>query len=211
MSGIRSNGSFEFNVMMASQRNGPGMKIANPLNPTSPLVAGIGMSLTSWAVLHLESSSMVGTMMLQFASAEFKSTRMLTDWVPIPNMQTTLFSGQVWVQPKFLGECRIIMRLFASAAKITVSISSTNCRSLVALLSFQFKVLWKAFKFQFPASLLAWLTNQFYQVVCVAIVIYSFRIYSLIGLRGCVTQSVANQKARLEWDLSVFICPTPKF
>ncbi len=37
-----------------------------------------------------------------------------------------------------------------------------------------------------------------------------FIIYSLIWLRGCVAQSVGNQKARLEWDLLVFICPNPK-
>jgi hypothetical protein len=42
------------------------------------------------------------------------------------------------------------------------------------------------------------LTNQFDQVVCVAIVIYYFKIYSLIRLRGCIAQSVANQKVRLE-------------
>jgi hypothetical protein len=167
MSGIRSNGSFGFDVMMASQRNGPGMKIADPLKPTSPLVAGTGMSSTSWAVLHLESSSTVGTMMLQFASAKFKLMRMLTDWVPIPNMQTTLLWGQVRVPPKFLGKCRIIMHLCASAAKITVLISLIDCRSLVASLPFKFKILLKAFKFWFPASLLAWLTNQFDQVVCV--------------------------------------------
>ncbi len=79
MSGIRLNGLFEFELMMASWRNGPGMKIVDPSNPTSPLVAGIGMPLTSWAVLHLESLSTVGTMMLQIASAKFKLTRMLTD------------------------------------------------------------------------------------------------------------------------------------
>ncbi len=125
-------------------------------------------------------------------------------------MQTTLFLGWVWVPTKFLGECKIIMRLFASAAKITVSISLTNCRSLVTLLLFELKILLKSFKFWFPALLLAWLINQLDQVVCVAVVLYFFRIYSLIWLRGCVAQSVANQKVRLEWDLLVFICPTPK-
>jgi hypothetical protein len=90
------------------------------------------------------------------------------------------------------------MRLFASADKMTVLISSTNCHSLVASLSFEFKNLLKAFKFWFSASLLAWLTHQFNQVVCVAIIIYSFTINSLIQMRGCIAQSVANQKARLE-------------
>jgi hypothetical protein len=47
MSGIKSNESFVFNLMMVFWRNGPGMKIADPSNPTSLLVAGIGMSLTS--------------------------------------------------------------------------------------------------------------------------------------------------------------------
>jgi hypothetical protein len=120
----------------------------------------------------------------------WQQTKMSVIWVVEPtdtnpdiasqDMQTTLFLDQVQVPPKLLGECRIIMYLFASAVKITVSISSTNCHSLVALVSFKFKILLKAFKFQFPALLLAWLTNQLYQVVCVAIVIYSFRIYSLI-------------------------------
>jgi hypothetical protein len=62
------------------------------------------------------------------------------------------------------------MRLFASAAKTTISISLTNCHSLVASLLSKLKNLLKAFKFWFPASLLAWLTNQLDQVVCVAIV-----------------------------------------
>jgi hypothetical protein len=84
------------------------------------------------------------------------------------------------------------MHLFASAAKITVLISLTNCRGLVASLLFELKISLKAFKFWFPELLLAWLTNQLGQVVCVAIVIYSFRIYSLIRLRVCVAQSVAN-------------------
>ncbi len=79
MSGIRLNGSFVFNVMMAFWRNGPGIKIADPSNPTSLLIAGIGMSLTSWAVSHPESSSTVVTMMLQFASTKFKPKRTLTD------------------------------------------------------------------------------------------------------------------------------------
>jgi hypothetical protein len=76
------------------------------------------------------------------------------------------------------------MRLFASAAKITASISSTNCRSLVTSLSFELKISLKAFKFQLPALLLAWLINQLHQVECVIIVLYSFIIYSLIRSRG---------------------------
>ncbi len=47
MSGIRLNGSFMFDVMMAFWRSGPGIKIADPSNPTSPLFAEIGMSSTS--------------------------------------------------------------------------------------------------------------------------------------------------------------------
>ncbi len=38
-----------------------------------------------------------------------------------------------------------------------------------------------------------------------------FRIYSLIQLRGWVASSVANQIARLEWDLSVSFAPLQKF
>ena len=44
-------------------------------------------------------------------------------------MHTTLLSGLDLVPPKFLGLWRIIILLFASAAKITVSISSTKDRS----------------------------------------------------------------------------------
>ena len=44
-------------------------------------------------------------------------------------MHTTLLSDLDLVPPKFLGLWRIIILLFASAAKITVSISSTKDRS----------------------------------------------------------------------------------
>jgi hypothetical protein len=44
-------------------------------------------------------------------------------------MHTTLLSGLDLVPPKFLGLRRIIILLFASAVKITVSISSTKDRS----------------------------------------------------------------------------------
>jgi hypothetical protein len=53
-------------------------------------------------------------------------------WDPKPSMLETLLSGGVHVPPKFLGECRIMMFLLASAAKITESISSTNDRSFSA-------------------------------------------------------------------------------
>jgi hypothetical protein len=41
MSGIKLNGSFLFDKIMVFRRTGPGIKIAKPSNPTSPLAAGI--------------------------------------------------------------------------------------------------------------------------------------------------------------------------
>jgi hypothetical protein len=46
-------------------------------------------------------------------------------------MHIALFLGRDLVQPKFMGECRIMMFLFASAAKITIPISLTNACSFV--------------------------------------------------------------------------------
>jgi hypothetical protein len=57
------------------------------------------------------------------------------------------------------------MRLFASAAKISVLIIRPIAVVCGGSLSFKLKVLLKAFKFWFTALLLAWLTNQFDQVV----------------------------------------------
>ena len=46
----------------------------------------------------------------------------------------------------------------------------------------------KAWRLQFPASLLGWLVNHSDQVGCIAIVsLLLFRIYSLIRSRGCCT------------------------
>ena len=61
----------------------------------------------------------------QSVRAVLKSMKTYIAWAPRPNMHTTLLSGLDLVPPKFLGLWRIIILLFASAAKITVSISST--------------------------------------------------------------------------------------
>ncbi len=58
--------------------------------------------------------------------AVFKSNRTQVAREPAPSMHSTLFSGRDLVPPKFLGECRIIMSLFESAARIAVSISLTS-------------------------------------------------------------------------------------
>jgi hypothetical protein len=62
-------------------------------------------------------------MILQFASAVFKSMRMQMAWNPEPSMHETLLYRRVLVPPKSLGESRIMMFLLEPAAKITISIS----------------------------------------------------------------------------------------
>ncbi len=86
-------------------------------------------------------------------------------------MQTNLFLGLDLVLPKFLGECKIMMYLFESAAKITVSISLTNARSFASFESPELRMLLNASRFMFPASLLAWLINQLAQVECICMII----------------------------------------
>jgi hypothetical protein len=73
---------------------------------------------------------------------------------PRPSMQETLLSGPVLVPPKFLGECRIIMFLLLSAAKITVSISLTNDRSSSSFEASELRLSLYACRFLLPASLL---------------------------------------------------------
>ena len=77
----------------------------------------------------------------------------------------------------------IMMLLFALAAKITVSISSTNDHSFSAPFDSELRMSLKACKFLLPASLLVWLMNQSSQVA-VVIVSLAFRIYSLFGREG---------------------------
>jgi hypothetical protein len=92
-------------------------------------------------------------------------------WDPKPSMQDTLLSGRVLVPPKFLGECRIMMFLLASAAKITVLISLTNDHSFSASKAPKLRLLLNAWRFLLPASLLSWLINQSDQVVCIVMMI----------------------------------------
>ncbi len=73
--------------------------------------------------------------------------------------------------PKFMGECKIMMFLFKSAAKITVLISSTNARSFASFESPELRMLLNASRFLFSESLLAWLINQSAQVECVCMII----------------------------------------
>jgi hypothetical protein len=94
-------------------------------------------------------------------------------------MQTNLFAGRVLVPPKFLGECRSMILLLAFATKITVSTSSVTCYSLVASFTSEPRVSLNAWRFLFPASLLAWLINQSDQVVCVVIVSLVFLEFTL--------------------------------
>ncbi len=102
-------------------------------------------------------------------------------------MQTSLFAGLVLFPPKFFGEWSIMIPLLPFAAKITVSISSVTCCSLVASVSPELRVLLKAWRLRFPALLLGWFVNHSdQQVGCVAIVfLLIFRIYSLTRSRGC--------------------------
>ena len=102
--------------------------------------------------------------MLQSANAEFKSSWTLIASAPRPSMQTTLLLGLDSVPPRFFGECMIIMFLSVFAAKITVSISSTSDCNFSAFDADEPRMLPKACKFLFPASLLGWLRNQSSQV-----------------------------------------------
>jgi hypothetical protein len=61
--------------------------------------------------------------------------------------------------------------LLAFVAKITVSTSSVTCCSLIASFTSEPRVSLNAWRFLFPASLLAWLMNQLDQVVCAVIVL----------------------------------------
>jgi len=85
--------------------------------------------------------------------AEFKSGRMLAARAPKPIMHVTLLSGRDLVPPKFLGERSSMMFLFASAAKITVSNSSTKSRSFASVKTSEPKTSLKAWRFLLPASL----------------------------------------------------------
>jgi hypothetical protein len=83
---------------------------------------------------------------------------------PKPSKQETLLSGRVLVPPKFLEECRIMMFLLASAAKITVSISSASDHSFSAFEDPELRLSPNAWRFLLPASLLSCLLNQSDQV-----------------------------------------------
>ncbi len=76
--------------------------------------------------------------------------------------------------PKFLGECRIMMFPFKSAAKITVSISSTNAYSFALFESPELKMSLKAWRFLFPASLLLLSMNQSAQDECICMFIFVY-------------------------------------
>ena len=136
--------------MIAFLKTGPGMKIAEPSNPTTPFSLGAGMFATSSAYLHAARSWTDGTTIQVSTKAEFKSGRMFAARAPRPIMHVTLLSGRDLVPPK----C-IMMFLFASAAKITVSNSSTKSRSFASVETSEPKTSLKARRFLFPASLFA--------------------------------------------------------
>ena len=90
--------------MIAFLKTGPGMKIAEPSNPTTPFSLGAGMFATSSAYLHAARSWTDGTTIQVSTKAEFKSGRMFAARAPRPIMHVTLLSGRDLVPPKFLGE-----------------------------------------------------------------------------------------------------------
>ncbi len=52
MIGMSSKGFFVFNVITVFQRTGPGMKMAEPSNPSRLFASGAGVLATSLADLH---------------------------------------------------------------------------------------------------------------------------------------------------------------
>ncbi len=144
MMGMSSKGFLELDLMMELHRIGPGMKMAERSNPTRPSSPGAGMLATYLADLHSARSWTVWTMSWMSLKAVFKSKRTQVAQEPMPSMHTTLFLGWDLVPPKFLGECRIIVLLFKSAAKITVSMSLTNAWSFNLFESTKFMMSLKA-------------------------------------------------------------------
>ncbi len=106
------------------------MKIAEPSKPTNPFYSGTWMFATSSADVHPPRSWTDGTAIRMSVKAEFKTGRTHVARAPRPIMHATLLSGRDLVPPKLMGEWKSITFLFASAAKITVSISSTKSRSV---------------------------------------------------------------------------------
>jgi hypothetical protein len=183
------------------------MKIAEPSKPTSPFSSGAGIAATSSDDSQPARSWTDGTTIQMFAKAEFRSKRTGVARAPRPSMHETFSSGGDLVPPKFLGEWNSIMFLFGSAPKITVSISSTRSCNLASFETPAPRMLLKAWRFLFPASLLVWLVNHSAQVGCVCMV---FKNYSLIRLRGLVAHPMKS-KSKVEMRLRVSIFASPQF
>jgi hypothetical protein len=191
------------------------MKIADPSKLTMPISPGIGLFETSWTVSHSESSWTVGTMMLQFTNAVFKSTWMQTSFDPEPSMQLTLLSGWDLVPAKFLGKRRIMMFLLALAAKITALISLTHDCSFFAFEASELRLSPNACRFLLPVSLLSCLINQSDQVVCVGMMflddseLLSYESKSKVGMRLYSFITPLSKSLHTQPVFEFFVCPSP--
>jgi len=160
---------------------------------------------TSWADLQSERSVTAGTTIWQSAIAVLKSMRTYVTWVPRPSMHTTLLSGLDLVPPKFLGLRRIIILLFASAAKITVSISSTKDQSFSSSENPALRMLLKADIFLLPSLLLGWLLNHSVQSICCNMLLWKiFRFYLDLNT-GRLFDSIAD-RMKAEWSSKFHCC-----
>ena len=100
------------------------------------------------------------------------------------------------------------MFLFASAIKITVSISSTKSRIFASIKTSEPKTSLKAWRLLLPASLFGLLMNHSAQLGCFCVVIFlTFKNYSLIRLLGLVARPVQSKsEVEMRFNL-VFASP----
>jgi hypothetical protein len=204
--GINLNGSFVPEVRIVLWMTGAGMKINEPLNWMRSFLLRVAMLAPSLAVLQSESSANVGTKRWLPARAGFKPTRTYVACVLRPSMQSTLSSGLDLVLPKFLGLWRINILLFASAAKITVSVS------LVIELRFSTfetpvsRMLLKAVIFLFLFMLVGWLLNHSIQLFCSSMLLESFWILLPYWIVGKLLDLSADQNKKSEAPIFILTC-----
>jgi hypothetical protein len=191
--------------MMAFLKTGPGIKTAEPLKPFSPFWLIAGMFSTFWADSHPESSWTDRTTTRISSRAEFKTGKMIVAQAPKPIMHETLLSGRDLVPPKLLGEWRSMMFLFASAIKITVSISSTKSRIFALIETSEPKTSlrrhWKLGNYYYLLRCLGywWTILPNWAAFALSCLLLTFKNVSLIrslGLVACPVQSKSAVEMR---------------